>query len=223
MLRLYQDSSMPLRDSVYRTLRDAILKGELKPGARLMEMHLASEIGVSRTPVREAIRLLEKEGLAVTFPRKGAQVMRMTVKDLEDVLEIRNALDTMAARKACDNINDEVIKMLEKEMDIFEKAIETDEFRDIVESDERFHFIIYDAANNPRLTEIVTTLREQMYRFRYEYIKGKSALKQLFEEHMEILNALKNRDKDTVSDIMAMHLSNQYEWVKNLIIARDNS
>ena len=84
-LQLNLDAFLPLRDVVFNTLRDAILRGELKPGERLMEMHLANKLGVSRTPIREAIRMLEQEGLAVTVPRKGAQVARMTEKDLQEI------------------------------------------------------------------------------------------------------------------------------------------
>lgn len=88
-LELQMDAYLPLRDVVFQTLRGAILKGDLKPGERLMELQLASKLGVSRTPIREAIRMLEQEGLAVTIPRKGAEVAKMTEKDMEDVLEIR--------------------------------------------------------------------------------------------------------------------------------------
>ena len=87
-LTLNMDAYLPLRDVVFNTLREAILKGDLKPGERLMELQLAAKLGVSRTPIREAIRMLEQEGLAVTMPRKGAEVAKMTLKDMEDVLEI---------------------------------------------------------------------------------------------------------------------------------------
>ena len=97
-LTLNMDAYLPLRDVVFNTLREAILKGELKPGERLMELQLASKLGVSRTPIREAIRMLEQEGLAVTMPRKGAEVAKMTLKDMEDVLEVREALDELAAK-----------------------------------------------------------------------------------------------------------------------------
>ena len=86
-LRLEADTDMPLRDVVKNTLRSAILRGDLKPGERLMEIHLAKQLGVSRTPVREAIRLLEDEGLAVIVERRGAHVAKMTEKDLFDVLD----------------------------------------------------------------------------------------------------------------------------------------
>ena len=96
------DEYLPLRDVVFNTLRQAILRGELKPGERLMEIQLANKLGVSRTPIREAIRMLEQEGLAVTIPRKGAEVAKMTEKDMEDVLQIREALDELAAKIACE-------------------------------------------------------------------------------------------------------------------------
>lgn len=103
-LQLNTNAYLPLRDVVFHTLREAILKGEIKPGERLMELQLASKLGVSRTPIREAIRMLELEGLAVTTPRKGAEVAKMTEKDMEDVLQIRKALDELAVGLACDNI-----------------------------------------------------------------------------------------------------------------------
>ena len=119
-LKLNVDAYLPLRDVVFHTLREAILKGELKPGERLMELQLASKLGVSRTPIREAIRMLEQEGLAVTIPRRGAEVARMTEKDMKDVLQIREVLDELAVRLACDNITKEEIKELEKQMLQFE-------------------------------------------------------------------------------------------------------
>ena len=92
---------LPLRDVVFNTLRQAILKGELKPGERLMEIALAERLGVSRTPIREAMRKLEQEGLVVMIPRRGAQVANITEKDLNDVLEVRIALENVAIEKAC--------------------------------------------------------------------------------------------------------------------------
>lgn len=121
-LKLNVDAYLPLRDVVFHTLREAILKGELKPGERLMELQLASKLGVSRTPIREAIRMLEQEGLAVTIPRRGAEVARMTEKDMKDVLQIREVLDELAVRLACDNITKEEIKELEKQMLQFENS-----------------------------------------------------------------------------------------------------
>ncbi|MBR4707065.1 MAG: GntR family transcriptional regulator, partial [Pseudobutyrivibrio sp.] len=166
-LTLQMDDYLPLRDVVFNTLREAILKGELKPGERLMEMHLATKLGVSRTPIREAIRMLEHEGLAVTIPRKGAQVAKMTEKDLQDVLEVRDALDALAVVCACERMTDAQFVELKEAMKAFEDATRTDDVRKIVEADEAFHDVIYAAAANPKLENIINSAREQMYRYRY--------------------------------------------------------
>ncbi len=216
-LELKMDAYLPLRDVVFNTLRDAILKGELKPGERLMEMHLANKLGVSRTPIREAIRMLEQEGLAVTIPRKGAQVARMTEKDMEDVLEIRDALDELAVTKACEQMYPEAFDELEQARKEFERMTLTGDVRKIVAADEAFHNVIYKAANNPKLENIVNNLREQMYRYRYEYIKDQQAFQQLVAEHQAITEGLKNKDKDAVRKTMRIHLDNQAEAVKAII------
>ena len=97
---------LPLRDVVFRTLLQAILRGELKPGERLMEIRLANQLGVSRTPIREAIRMLELDGLVIMVPRKGAQVAQITEKDLNDVLEVRLGLEELAVKLACERITE---------------------------------------------------------------------------------------------------------------------
>ena len=98
------DEYLPLRDVVFNTLRQAILRGELKPGERLMEIQLANKLGVSRTPIREAIRKLELEGLVLMIPRKGAEVAEITEKSLKDVLEVRRALEELAVEIACEKM-----------------------------------------------------------------------------------------------------------------------
>ena len=103
---------LPLRDVVFNTLRQAILRGELKPGERLMEIQLANKLGVSRTPIREAIRKLELEGLVLMIPRKGAEVAEITEKSLRDVLEVRRALEELAVELACEKITPEQIQEL---------------------------------------------------------------------------------------------------------------
>lgn len=112
---------LPLRDVVFNTLRQAILRGELKPGERLMEIQLANKLGVSRTPIREAIRKLELEGLVLMIPRKGAEVADITEKSLKDVLEVRRALEELSVKLTCDRITKEEIKELEQVAGEFQK------------------------------------------------------------------------------------------------------
>lgn len=216
-LQLDMDSYLPLRDVVFNTLRNAILRGDLKPGERLMEMHLANKLGVSRTPIREAIRMLEHEGLAVTIPRKGAQVAKMTEKDLQDVLEIRDALDELAVSMAAERMTPEQLLELKDAMKDFEIATRSGDVRRIVEADEDFHNVIYRMANNPKLENIVNNMREQTYRYRYEYVKGNSTNHQLVEEHAKIIDGFEKKDTDYVKEIMHQHLENQIEAVRVVI------
>lgn len=216
-LTLHMNAYLPLRDVVFNTLREAILKGELKPGERLMELQLATKLGVSRTPIREAIRMLEQEGLAVTVPRKGAEVAKMTEKDMEDVLQIRDALDELAASIACEQISAEQLKELKHTMREFEEAIKTGEVKRIAEADVRFHDIIYQSTGNPKLVNMLNNLREQMYRYRVEYLKDKKNYPVLVQEHSEIIEGLSEKDKEKVTAAMHRHVRNQAVAVKEII------
>ena len=216
-LTLNMNAYLPLRDVVFNTLREAILKGELKPGERLMELQLAAKLGVSRTPIREAIRMLEQEGLAVTIPRKGAEVARMTEKDMEDVLQIRDALDELAASIACEQISEEELAELRHTMHEFEESTKTGDVKRIAEADVRFHDIIYHATRNVKLENMLNNLREQMYRYRYEYIKDHTDYKQLVREHAAIIAGFERHDVAYVRAAMHTHLENQIEAVRMAI------
>lgn len=216
-LKLNMDSFLPLRDVVFNTLREAILKGELKPGERLMELKLAAKLGVSRTPIREAIRMLEQEGLAVTIPRRGAVVAHMSEKDTEDVLQIRCALDELAVQLAADNINSEQLEELEMARRAFEDATRSKDVKRLAQMDVQFHDVIYRATGNARLVVLLNNLREQMYRYRVEYLKNESSLPRLLQEHQDIVDGLRERDKDKVCEIMRHHVRNQEETVKDMI------
>jgi DNA-binding GntR family transcriptional regulator len=216
-LTLNMDAYLPLRDVVFNTLREAILKGDLKPGERLMELQLASKLGVSRTPIREAIRMLEQEGLAVTMPRKGAEVAKMTLKDMEDVLEIREALDELAVRIACEKITEEQMTRLIEIKDLFEESTRSGEVKKIAEADVCFHDVIYEATDNPKLVTLLNNLREQVYRYRVEYIKNPKNYPTLIEEHEAIVEGLRNRDKDAATRAMHEHVANQAAAVKDVI------
>ena len=220
-LTLNMDAYLPLRDVVFNTLREAILKGELQPGERLMELQLASKLGVSRTPIREAIRMLEQEGLAVTMPRKGAEVARMTLKDMEDVLEIREALDELAAQIACERITAEQMQMLKNTKNEFEKILETGEVKKIADVDVRFHDIIYEATDNARLVALLSNMREQLFRYRVEYLKTPENYPALISEHNAIVEALEERDKAKVTEAMHEHVTNQAVAVKGIIQEQD--
>jgi len=200
---------LPLRDVVFNTLRRAILKGELKPGERLMEIALAEKLGVSRTPIREAMRKLELEGLVVMVPRRGAQVANITEKDLNDVLEVRIALENMAIEKACARITDEEMTALEKAAQDFQNIIENGSLEDLAQADEDFHEQIYQASGNRRLMQVLGILREQIYRYRIKYLKEEDTYTQLVEEHRQMTQAIREGDVARAQELSFNHLENQ--------------
>lgn len=208
---------LPLRDVVFNTLRQAILRGELKPGERLMEIQLANKLGVSRTPIREAIRKLELEGLVLMIPRKGAEVAEITEKSLKDVLEIRRALEDLAVRLACEKITKEELKELKKAGDEFKKVLRSQDITEVAEADVRFHDVIYMATDNPKLIQLLNNFREQMYRFRVEYLKKDEVRPQLLAEHDEIIKYITEGNKEEASRVVTRHIENQALTVQDVI------
>lgn len=208
-LRINMDEYLPLRDVVFTTLRQAILRGDLKPGERLMEIQLANMLGVSRTPIREAIRKLELEGLVLMIPRKGAEVAEITEKNLRDVLEVREALEVLAVQLACEKISPQEIEDLKKAAADFELALNTGDITLIAESDVAFHDVIYNATDNVRLVNLLNNLREQMYRYRVEHLKSESARPQIIDEHQNLIRYIEENNKNAAAENIINHVSNQ--------------
>lgn len=208
-LKVNMNEYLPLRDVVFNTLRQAILKGELEPGERLMEIQLADRLGVSRTPIREAIRKLELEGLVLMIPRKGAEVAKISEKSLRDVLEVRRSLDELAIELAIQRMTEEDLQKLEEAQKAFRKAVQSGDAMTIAESDEHYHDIIYNATGNSRLVQILNNLREQMYRYRLEYIKDEDKRQILVVEHEQILKAIQGRRVTEAKIAIREHIDNQ--------------
>ena len=174
-----------------------------------MEVALAERLGVSRTPIREAMRKLELEGLVVMVPRKGAQVASITEKDLTDVLEVRITLENFAIEKACTHMTEEDMDKLWLASKQFERAIQEGDLVRIAEADQAFHEIIYQASDNARLLQVLTNMREQIYRYRLEYLKDELSRDKLLEEHRRLTDAIRRRDAAQAQRISFEHLENQ--------------
>lgn len=216
-LTLIENDDLPLRDVVFQTLRKAILTGKLAPKERLMEMHLANTLGVSRTPVREAIHMLELEGLARIIPHKGAEVASITVDDMKEVLEVRRALDILCVELACQRISDEEVCLLKKACEDFARETEIGDITSIAARDVAFHDIIIKATGNSKLENLINNLSEQMYRYRFEYIKDPDIYTQLIDEHKAIYEAVYKRDASAASRIAGIHIDNQEDAIMRQI------
>ena len=216
------DEYLPLRDVVFKTLRQAILKGELEPGERLMEIQLAERLGVSRTPIREAIRKLELEGLVLMIPRKGAEVARISESNLRDVLEVRRSLEELAIDLACQRMTPEELEELKMIQEKFALAIKSGDAMQIAETDERYHEIIYLSTKNEKLVQILNNLREQMYRYRLEYIKDEDKRQILLIEHEHILKALSLRHVQEAKQAVREHIDNQEITIRKNLKEQEN-
>ncbi len=208
-LQIQMNNFLPLRDVVFNTLRQAILTGDLKPGERLMEIHLANKLGVSRTPIREAIRKLELEGLVTMIPRRGAEVAQITEKSMNDVLEVRRSMDALCVELACERISGEALQELDGACDAFAEAVKTKDIRRIAQADVALHDIIVQATGNLRLVQLINNLSEQMYRYRFEYLKDISRHQSLIQEHRMIFEGIKARNKEVASSAAKLHIDNQ--------------
>lgn len=208
LLPIRLDSYQPLREVVCETLREAIINGVLKPGERLMEIQLAEELGVSRTPVREAIRKLELEGFVIMIPRRGTYVADLSIKDVNEVFEVRTSLDVLAAGLAAERITDEELEQMERLLVQIGEYIEQGNMERIVEADSQFHDILYQASRNDRLVGIINNLREQLTRFRSMSMSYPGRLKNTLEEHGRLVEAIAARDVELAQQLATQHMEN---------------
>ncbi|MGE5373080.1 MAG: GntR family transcriptional regulator [Solirubrobacterales bacterium] len=202
------DNYKPLREVVFEALREAIMSGALPPGERMMEVQLAEELGVSRTPVREAIRKLELEGFVVMIPRKGAYVAGISLKDVADVFEIRTALEALAAGLAAERITDEELEEMERIVVLKSEAIKNNDLELLIETDTQFHEVLYRASRNEKLFQIINNLREQIQRFRTTSLASPGRMRLALEEHKKIIEALSERNISLAQQLAQDHIEN---------------
>jgi DNA-binding GntR family transcriptional regulator len=202
------DSYKPLRELVSEHIREAIINGVFSPGERLMEIQMADEMGVSRTPVREALRMLEMEGFVVMIPRRGTYVSNMSIKDINDVYEIRISLDTLAAGLAAERITDAELEELQRLLVKVGNAIESNNMSKIVEADIEFHDVLYKASRNERLRNIINNLREQITVIRGVSMRYPGRLKDTQEEHRRLVESIAARNVEKSQEAARIHLEN---------------
>lgn len=199
----------PLSDTICEALRRDILSGKLKPGQRLMEIQYAEQLGVSRTPLREAMRKLELEGLVTIVPRRGAHVTVISRKDVEDVLEVRTVLDGLAAALALPHLTEADMEALKELLHQFEKSVVTHDLEAQIKTDEAFHEYIYMKSENERLIGINHSIKDHIYRCRVLYLKDISDTAQVDQEHRALLQAFAEKDVQKVRMLSEEHVKNQ--------------
>lgn len=213
MLDFDLQNHRPLREIVYEQLKRQILTGKITPGTRMMEVELAEEMGVSRTPVREAIRKLEKEGLVTIEPRRGAYASDISVKDMVDTLEVREDLEGLAAALAAERMTSEQISELVTITEGYSDAILNSDTEKIIHYDEKFHKYIVSCSGNKTLIQLSEIVQELALRFRYIYYDDFSRYENMPVEHREIVEAITSGDSGAARLTADSHVKKLKEFV----------
>lgn len=203
--------SKPLYVLVIDILREAIINGTLRPGEKILEGRLAEELGISRTPVREALRNLEQEGFIRIIPRKGVCVAEFSEEDIEETFQVRTALELLAVELASARIDAAGEAALRKVLQEEEEAIESGDLVAQVSKDTEFHEHIYRIAGNQKLIQVMSNLREQITRFRFVSIGGRGRGKEVLLEHEGIFEALVRKDADLARERIYRHVQSTKE------------
>jgi DNA-binding GntR family transcriptional regulator len=204
---------------VYEEIKEAIINNTIKPGTMIQERILAEKLGVSRTPVREALRRLNSEGLIELIPGKGATVTKITIEDIREIMQVREPLECLAVKLAAERIQPQDIKYLEDMIANWDKEINCSDqinFQSLSTKDIAFHEYIVEIAGNKRLASILNMLRDQIRRITFLTQDNKTRIETSFPQHLKILEALKQRDPVAAEENMRQHMQSikeyYFEW-----------
>lgn len=204
-----EDNGSSLGDMVYRQIKDSIINGELLPGDRLMELKLAEQMGVSRTPVRDAIKRLENEDMVVTVKDRGAKVASINAKDVKEATEMRIVLGQMCVRMAAENISDEYIRKMKDTNENFLRAAMAGDVRKLSLADNAFHRCICDATGSKIVHEITEVFEQKILRYKFEYLRMEKDYTSIYNEHRQLAETLAAGDADKAQDLIKAHVSRQ--------------
>lgn len=203
---LDQEDALPNGDRVYRAVRKDILNGTLPPATRLVEVQLASQFEVSRTPVREALKRLAAEGLIVLDPVRGMVVREIDAREAEDVYVIREMLDGLGSRLAAQRISPAALTKLRVLTELMQQAAEHHSWAAVVQMNISFHEVLYRAAGNERLSAIGRSLEESVRRFSAMAFTTPERVGEVIQEHTEIIDALEAHDADRAEAVTRQHM-----------------
>jgi len=213
MGRLYKINDYELLSKkVYRVLKTRIIKGGFKPGEKILETNIARQLGVSRTPVREALRMLASEGFVRMEANLGVIVIDFSLEDLQEVLQIRKLLEGFATSLAAKRISETEIKQLDKTLEKMSNSIAKEDVLAYSDANAEFHDLIFNICGNKKLTRIYDSLSSADHRFRIRALRNNSnRLKYSLQEHQEIVKALKKRDSDQAERLSQRHIENVWQ------------
>ena len=204
-------SEKTIRRKIYEHLREQLLSGKIQPHQHLIEAKIARDIGTSRTPVREALHSLELEGLIESIPRVGYVVKPISEQEVEEICEIRAAIEGLAARWAMEKAHEKLVIELEKNISIAEDKVSKGDVRAFVDMDAKFHEIISKFSGSQRLLELAQTLRRHMLRYRIQSIYLGDNVLRAIDGHKGILRAIEKRNLGEVNKAIQRHMEQSKE------------
>jgi DNA-binding GntR family transcriptional regulator len=202
-----------LGEHVFDSLKQAIIRGNMSPGEWLVESHIADTLGISRTPVREAIHKLEREGLIERQPRGGFTVLGLTRDDIEETFGIRAILEGYAARLAAIKHQEKELALLERKIEEFEKCMQKKQLDNLTRINTEFHELLYALSKSPKLVHMINGLTDQIYRFRQIILKETKMAKISNDDHKQMLGFIRKRDADGVEALVRAHIIRGQEMV----------
>lgn len=205
------------QEAVLTELREMIGTGKLEPGQQIVQESLSAALGVSRVPIREALRVLEGEGQVIHHPNRGYFVTDLSVEDLEEVYRIRAILEEEALRLAIPLLTDSDIEYIESIQVELEKSVASKKISGITETNRRFHFAMFEASNMPRLVRMIRTLWDATDAYRGVYFATPTNLQHMNSEHRQMLESLKKRDVKKTIEFQTLHRENAVSAVSQVI------
>lgn len=209
--------ALSIRESVFLKLRELILNHELKPKERLSEAELAESLGVSRTPVREALHKLELEGLVKIYPRRFCKVIGITKENIHEINLIRLQLEPIVSRDAVNHLTDQQLEHMKEMIEKTEYYFETMNVDKIMEANDEFHSTIIQASKYQRIIALLNNLHDYIVTFRHSYMSREKIIQRTIDEHKEIYAAFLARDEDKVESLSTKHLSGILEY-ENVVL-----
>lgn len=215
-MAIYSDNKdyTSLSDKVYRLLRDGITEGHYKTGDCLVEQKIAEEFGVSRTPVREALKQLELEDLVTSYPNRGVVVKGFSTNDFDDVFKIRLLLEGQAAYWAAERITPPYLEQLQEILELMDFYTKKEDSEHLVRLDTSFHEIIYDACQSRTLRNVLVTLHQNSHMARQSSLTSPVRARESYEEHKEIFAALSRHDATGAKHCVEKHITGASEYNK---------
>jgi len=209
--------SKPLRERIADRLRSDIIKGTYKDGERLVEPKLAEMLGISRTPIREALRQLENEGFVEIVPRKGAVVKELTLKDIDDLYAIKANLEGLAAKQATENISEKDIEKLNSINEKFHKISsgKTNIIEEYLKYNLDFHNMFIVLSKNHKLIEILKGLDKNFQRLKSILVSKSDRAAEARKEHDKIIKAFATKDPDLAEKTVRWHIENGWEYLRS--------